>query len=42
MASSSIDAMAVGVGLAFINVNIWVATALIGLVMTFMVMLEWC
>ena len=31
--------MAVGVGLAFINVNIWVAAALIGLATTLMVTL---
>ena len=36
---TSIDAMAVGVGLAFINVNIWVAAALIGLATTLMVTL---
>jgi len=36
---TSIDAMAVGVGLAFINVNIWVAAGLIGLATTFMVTL---
>lgn len=35
--STSIDAMAVGVGLAFINVNIWIASALIGLATTLMV-----
>ncbi len=34
---TSIDAMAVGVGLAFVNVNIWVAAALIGLATTLMV-----
>ncbi|KXS54800.1 MAG: hypothetical protein AWU57_826 [Marinobacter sp. T13-3] len=34
---TSIDAMAVGVSLAFVNVNIWVAAALIGLATTFMV-----
>lgn len=36
---TSIDAMAVGVGLAFINVNILIAAALIGLATTFMVTL---
>ncbi|MDY7218076.1 manganese efflux pump MntP family protein [Denitrificimonas sp. JX-1] len=36
---TSIDAMAVGVGLAFIHVNIWIAAALIGLATTFMVTL---
>ncbi|NWN89938.1 manganese efflux pump [Marinobacter adhaerens] len=36
---TSIDALAVGVGLAFINVNIWAAAALIGLATTFMVTL---
>lgn len=36
---TSIDAMAVGVGLAFINVNIWIAAALIGLATTFVVTL---
>ena len=35
--STSIDAMAVGVSLAFINVNIWIAAALIGLATTLMV-----
>jgi len=35
--STSIDAMAVGVSLAFINVNIWIASALIGLATTLMV-----
>ena len=37
--STSIDAMAVGVSLAFINVNIWIAAALIGLATTLMVTL---
>ena len=36
---TSIDAMAVGVGLAFIDVNIWLAAALIGLATTVMVTL---
>lgn len=36
---TSIDALAVGVGLALINVNIWVAAALIGLATTLMVTL---
>jgi putative Mn2+ efflux pump MntP len=36
---TSIDAMAVGVGLAFIDVNIWIAAGLIGLATTFMVTL---
>ena len=36
---TSIDTMAVGVGLALINVNIWVAAALIGLATTVMVTL---
>ena len=36
---TSIDAMAVGVGLAFINVNIWLAAGLIGLATTIMVTL---
>lgn len=36
---TSIDAMAVGVGLAFINVNIWIAAGLIGLATTLMVTL---
>ena len=36
---TSIDAMAVGVGLAFVNVNIWIAAGLIGLATTFMVTL---
>ncbi len=36
---TSIDAMAVGVSLAFVNVNIWVAAALIGLATTLMVTL---
>ncbi|MFV8572472.1 manganese efflux pump MntP [Marinobacter sp. SBS5] len=34
---TSIDAMAVGVGLAFINVNIWIAAGLIGAATTIMV-----
>lgn len=34
---TSIDAMAVGIGLAFANVNIWLAAALIGLATTVMV-----
>ena len=34
---TSMDAMAVGIGLAFINVNIWIAAALIGLATTLMV-----
>ncbi len=37
--STSIDAMAVGMSLAFINVNIWIAAALIGLATTLMVTL---
>lgn len=36
---TSIDAMAVGVGLALIDVNIWIAAGLIGLATTFMVTL---
>ena len=36
---TSIDAMAVGVGLAFIDVNIWLAAVLIGLATTLMVTL---
>ena len=36
---TSIDAMAVGVALAFIDVNIWLAAALIGLATTVMVTL---
>ena len=36
---TSIDAMAVGVGLAFVNVNIWLAAILIGLATTLMVTL---
>ncbi|MCK7460167.1 manganese efflux pump MntP [Idiomarina aminovorans] len=36
---TSIDAMAVGVGLAFIDVNIWLAAGLIGLATTLMVTL---
>lgn len=36
---TSIDAMAVGVGLAFIDVNIWIASGLIGLATTIMVTL---
>ena len=36
---TSIDAMAVGVGLAFIKVNIWIAAGLIGLATTLMVTL---
>ncbi|MEX1197589.1 MAG: manganese efflux pump MntP [Pseudohongiellaceae bacterium] len=36
---TSIDAMAVGVGLAFLNVNIWIAAAMIGLATTSMVTL---
>lgn len=36
---TSIDALAVGVGLAFMNVNIWIAAALIGLATTSMVTL---
>lgn len=35
--STSIGAMAVGVSLAFINVNIWIAAALIGFATTLMV-----
>ncbi|MCB5226547.1 manganese efflux pump MntP family protein [Alishewanella sp. 16-MA] len=35
--STSIDAMVVGVSLAFINVNIWIAAALIGFATTLMV-----
>lgn len=34
---TSMDAMAVGIGLAFINVNIWLAAGLIGLATTIMV-----
>ena len=34
---TSIDALAVGVGLAFINVNIWIAAGLIGAATTVMV-----
>lgn len=37
--STSIDAMAVGISLAFIDVNIWVAAALIGLATTIMVVI---
>lgn len=36
---TSLDAMAVGVGLAFVNVNIWIAAALIGFATTLMVTL---
>ncbi|WP_113906698.1 manganese efflux pump MntP [Aliidiomarina celeris] len=36
---TSIDAMAVGVSLAFVNVNIWLAAGLIGLATTLMVTL---
>ena len=36
---TSIDAMAVGVGLAFVDVNIWLAAGLIGLATTVMVTL---
>ncbi|HKM15494.1 MAG TPA: manganese efflux pump MntP [Marinospirillum sp.] len=36
---TSIDSMAVGIGLAFINVNIWIAASLIGLATTLMVTL---
>ena len=35
--ATSIDALAVGVGLAFVNVNIWVAAAAIGMATTVMV-----
>jgi len=34
---TSLDAMAVGVSLAFVNVNIWIAAALIGFATTLMV-----
>lgn len=34
---TSIDALAVGIGLAFINVNIWIAAGLIGAATTLMV-----